>query len=343
MTPNYLNSLQSSPFLGSSNIEDDRQFHHQLFGPSFHPQHDASSSSHSFHFYFNPTQDQAGYNYHNELVNHQHQQKLDQGNESVAAYGGSYDNSYQVQNKVEKGLTISFGSNEGKQKIGAQEANNDDKNNSAKWMLSSKMRMMHKNRKGGEREDSQKLPFNKNNESIDSQDHGSNCSSFNSNNPIRVCSDCNTTKTPLWRSGPKGPKSLCNACGIRQRKARRALAAAAAIADETTPSPPPPPTKTVKIKLNHQKAKNNYGINGLSTVPFKKRCRITTTTTTTTTNASLAVESSSDQEPTQAKKLGFEDFLINLSNKLAFHHVFPQDEKEAAILLMALSCGLVHG
>ncbi|EEC80836.1 hypothetical protein OsI_23438 [Oryza sativa Indica Group] len=42
---------------------------------------------------------------------------------------------------------------------------------------------------------------------------------------IRVCSDCNTTKTPLWRSGPCGPKSLCNACGIRQRKARRAMMA----------------------------------------------------------------------------------------------------------------------
>lgn len=27
-----------------------------------------------------------------------------------------------------------------------------------------------------------------------------------STNPIRVCSDCNTTKTPLWRSGPRGPK-----------------------------------------------------------------------------------------------------------------------------------------
>lgn len=25
---------------------------------------------------------------------------------------------------------------------------------------------------------------------------------------IRVCSDCNTTKTPLWRSGPCGPKVL---------------------------------------------------------------------------------------------------------------------------------------
>lgn len=34
----------------------------------------------------------------------------------------------------------------------------------------------------------------------------------NSNNAqtgsIRFCSDCNTTKTPLWRSGPQGPKVL---------------------------------------------------------------------------------------------------------------------------------------
>ncbi|KAK6159832.1 hypothetical protein DH2020_003213 [Rehmannia glutinosa] len=36
----------------------------------------------------------------------------------------------------------------------------------------------------------------------------------------RCCSDCKTTKTPLWRSGPTGPKSLCNACGIRYRKKR---------------------------------------------------------------------------------------------------------------------------
>lgn len=26
--------------------------------------------------------------------------------------------------------------------------------------------------------------------------------------PVRVCSDCNTTKTPLWRSGPQGPKVI---------------------------------------------------------------------------------------------------------------------------------------
>ena len=29
---------------------------------------------------------------------------------------------------------------------------------------------------------------------------------YDINVPIRVCSDCNTTKTPLWRSGPRGPK-----------------------------------------------------------------------------------------------------------------------------------------
>ncbi|XVE73385.1 hypothetical protein DITRI_Ditri11bG0113800 [Diplodiscus trichospermus] len=37
------------------------------------------------------------------------------------------------------------------------------------------------------------------------------------------CVDCNTTRTPLWRGGPAGPRSLCNACGIRHRKKKRAL------------------------------------------------------------------------------------------------------------------------
>jgi hypothetical protein len=31
---------------------------------------------------------------------------------------------------------------------------------------------------------------------------------------IRVCSDCNTTKTPLWRSGPCGPKVGTTAVGF---------------------------------------------------------------------------------------------------------------------------------
>lgn len=60
------------------------------------------------------------------------------------------------------------------------------------------------------------------------------------------------------------------------------------------------------------------------TVPFKKRFKIVT--------------AASSQ-----KKLQFDDITINLSKKLAFHQAFPQEEKDAAILLMALSCGLIHG
>ncbi|CAD6207483.1 unnamed protein product [Miscanthus lutarioriparius] len=37
----------------------------------------------------------------------------------------------------------------------------------------------------------------------------------------KACTECHTTKTPLWRGGPCGPMSLCNACGIRYRKKRR--------------------------------------------------------------------------------------------------------------------------
>ncbi|KZV29646.1 GATA transcription factor 22-like [Dorcoceras hygrometricum] len=58
--------------------------------------------------------------------------------------------------------------------------------------------------------------------------------------------------------------------------------------------------------------------------------------------ATGAGASSSNGDITQ--KLDLEDFLINLSKNLAFRfRVFPQDEKDAAILLMALSSGLVHG
>ncbi|XP_044978729.1 GATA transcription factor 16-like [Hordeum vulgare subsp. vulgare] len=46
------------------------------------------------------------------------------------------------------------------------------------------------------------------------------CTASGAGDP-KSCADCNTTKTPLWRGGPNGPKSLCNACGIRYRKRRR--------------------------------------------------------------------------------------------------------------------------
>lgn len=90
--------------------------------------------------------------------------------------------------------------------------------NQVKWM-SSKMRVMLKMKK------SDPVKLNTLLKLEDHQDHkevlassplmeenaNSNSSNSNSSNnnftiPVRVCSDCNTTKTPLWRSGPRGPK-----------------------------------------------------------------------------------------------------------------------------------------
>ncbi|KAF4355626.1 hypothetical protein CsatB_025846 [Cannabis sativa] len=67
---------------------------------------------------------------------------------------------------------------------------------------------------------------------LDQTDKRSDSEDMSSKNPSGVsseeshkktCADCGTTKTPLWRGGPAGPKSLCNACGIRSRKKRRAI------------------------------------------------------------------------------------------------------------------------
>lgn len=36
----------------------------------------------------------------------------------------------------------------------------------------------------------------------------------------RKCLHCQTDKTPQWRTGPMGPKTLCNACGVRYKSGR---------------------------------------------------------------------------------------------------------------------------
>lgn len=135
------------------------------------------------------------------------------------------------------------------------------------------------------------------------------------NNAPRVCVDCKTTKTPLWRSGPQGPKSLCNACGIRYRKARRALSAfgnsdhiAATACNSTSPKR--------KQADNREERAEKFNVH------FKKRSR-------------LSIPSLKKFAPSPIH-------LETKSSHSAIQRVFAQDEEEAAVLLMALSCGLVH-
>ncbi|GAU18518.1 hypothetical protein TSUD_233900 [Trifolium subterraneum] len=72
--------------------------------------------------------------------------------------------------------------------------------------------------------------------SVQSQTKVTRANNNNNNNNndsllARRCANCDTTSTPLWRNGPRGPKSLCNACGIRFKKEERRATAAA-----TTPT-----------------------------------------------------------------------------------------------------------
>ncbi|CAN6441751.1 unnamed protein product [Victoria cruziana] len=165
------------------------------------------------------------------------------------------------------------------------------------------------------------------------------CNSYN--HPIRTCVDCNTTKTPLWRSGPLGPKSLCNACGIRHHKARRARAAAAAAAAAQTTgencfSSP------VKRKLKKEKRSEQTK----SATNFKKRSKIFTTPRSRRglcLDLDLNCPIDEDDNLQYAETPKQLDFSVEMSKPVPFKRVLPEEEEQAAILLMALSCGLVHG
>lgn len=93
--------------------------------------------------------------------------------------------------------------------------NQESSDHEIKWM-SPKMRWMHRMKK--DHVDSPTPittntlinPENQKHQPSSSPMETENTSNTSSNsmisNPIRTCSDCNTTKTPLWRSGPQGPK-----------------------------------------------------------------------------------------------------------------------------------------
>ncbi|KAM5566025.1 putative GATA transcription factor 22 [Rosa sericea] len=149
---------------------------------------------------------------------------------------------------------------------------------------------------------------------------------------VRVCSDCSTNTTPLWRSGPRGPKSLCNACGIRQRKARRSVAeaAAAGLAGGTTGPAATTAATTAKSssmsKGKEKKSRQNHNV----TVSCKKKRKLIMTDDSTSTAAPSIYYKRNDKQLCNFKQ-------VAASPPSA---LFPRDVEEAAILLMDLSSGL---
>lgn len=295
-----------SPFL---DLNEHHRPGHEQYGliinhaqPVLLPHQQATASSSACPTFFAVPQDYERWNHTGEY--HQtHQQKVDQ-KISVPVEGSSAGHvcsasSYQPTDQDSAKDHIKMVYHENK-------STSTNSHGSMKWM-SSKMRVMRK-----------VMPSNKSSEtdlctpakSI-INDH---CNSSTAE-IVRVCSDCNTTKTPLWRGGPQGPKSLCNACGIRRRKARKAMALAASAqndSDNVNKMQYCSSTEAPKIHNAEKKLRTNYH--------------------------DVTVQS---HQTATTSKLIFEDFAVTLINKKS-NELFPRDEEEAAILLMALSCGHIH-
>ncbi|KZV22326.1 GATA transcription factor 17-like [Dorcoceras hygrometricum] len=142
-------------------------------------------------------------------------------------------------------------------------------------------------------------------ESDDMRVNGDSVSSSGTN--IKICVDCGTSKTPLWRGGPAGPKSLCNACGIKSRKKRRALTAA------------------IKEDKKPKKSKNTQ--NGSS-----GGCTSSSGDSTGKINFSL-----------KSKLWGFDrDLVLQRPRSNTNQRRKLGEEEQAAFLLMALSCSSVY-
>lgn len=79
---------------------------------------------------------------------------------------------------------------------------------SMKWM-SSKMRVVRKMMNSNSDKPAACRVVHRFNDQI-------NSTNYNSNDFVRVCSDCNTTETPLWRGGPQGPKVYITSIYLRK-------------------------------------------------------------------------------------------------------------------------------
>lgn len=86
----------------------------------------------------------------------------------------------------------SFHSRSRSKRTRAPSNNNNDNNNS--WMTSSPVNQICETTSSGEK--------------------------VTENGSIRRCTHCLSEKTPQWRTGPLGPKTLCNACGVRFKSGR---------------------------------------------------------------------------------------------------------------------------
>ncbi|XP_058727105.1 GATA transcription factor 21-like [Vicia villosa] len=146
---------------------------------------------------------------------------------------------------------------------------------------------------------------------------------YNQGSPTaRVCTECQTTSTPLWRSGTVGPKTLCNACGIRQRKTRRAAVEAA------------------DNSLGHGKAKEEKLLVNKCT-QFKKNKTSSTSTSTVAVAAAATTTTTNDSSLSEEMMERLDFFLTKVRKKSGFEST-TEEVADTTLLLMDISCGYVY-
>ncbi|KAK9059805.1 hypothetical protein SSX86_020509 [Deinandra increscens subsp. villosa] len=72
----------------------------------------------------------------------------------------------------------------------------------------------------GELDQKKKKKMKKPKVQVENENRNENQNQNQSGQGVRKCLHCEITKTPQWRGGPMGPKTLCNACGVRYKSGR---------------------------------------------------------------------------------------------------------------------------
>ncbi|XP_076952106.1 GATA transcription factor 17-like [Bidens hawaiensis] len=143
-----------------------------------------------------------------------------------------------------------------------------------------------------------------------SPDRCGSLSSDGGSHSIKTCADCGTIKTPLWRGGPAGPKSLCNACGIRSRKRRGAL---------------------LGLSKEEKKQKKTATAAATSTSGGDSQ----TSALTTNNMGAFCLKR-------KLKPLGTEVVLQRPRSAIGKQRRKISEVEQAALLLMAISCGSIY-
>ncbi|KAL7335956.1 hypothetical protein PS15p_201355 [Mucor circinelloides] len=156
--------------------------------------------------------------------------------------------------------------------------------------------------------------------------------STDNTNMSKECSYCGRKTTPMWRRGPQGPGTLCNACGVKWRHGK-------ILCDNnsTETAPSSPSTVTTEnvdpLKPNTTRAKRKYTKSSEASQPAKKQQKRAAKKSMPT---DLAHDEGSESV-SSASSLG-SPHSINLNALIIdeAHHALGVDAVEAATVLTLL-------